>query len=128
YMLAETRAPWLLTLRHLLAGLPESSTQALCLDEEWDEIARESEDNPEPIQQPDSLVYVIYTSGSTGRPKGVTISHRSLAAAYQSWRKPYLLDSSPCVLQMANFSFDVFTADLVRGLSSGGRLVLCSWD
>src|SRR6185295_9982283 len=49
-------------------------------------------------------------------------------AAYQSWRKPYLLDSSPCVLQTANFAFDVFTEDVMRGLVSGGRLVLCSWD
>ena len=56
------------------------------------------------------------------------VSHRNLAAAYQSWRQPYLLDSSPCVLQTANFSFDVFTADILRGLISGGRLVLCSRD
>jgi amino acid adenylation domain-containing protein/non-ribosomal peptide synthase protein (TIGR01720 family) len=128
YMLAETRAPWLLTQKHLLAGLPESSTRALCLDEDWDQIARESEDNPELIHERDSLAYLIFTSGSTGRPKGVMVSHRSLAAAYHSWRKPYLLDSSPCVLQTANFSFDVFTADVLRGLISGGRLVLCSWD
>ncbi len=128
YMLAETRAAWLLTQRHLLAGLPESNTQTLCLDEDLNEIARESEINPNSIQEPDSLAYIIFTSGSTGRPKGVMISHGSLAAAYQSWRKPYLLDSSPCVLQTANFAFDVFTEDVMRGLVSGGRLVLCSWD
>jgi amino acid adenylation domain-containing protein/non-ribosomal peptide synthase protein (TIGR01720 family) len=128
FMLEDTRAPWLLTQRHLVEGLPESSAQALCLDDEWDEIARESEDNPKVIQQPDSLAYLIYTSGSTGRPKGVMVSHRSLAAAYHSWRKPYLLDCSPCVLQMANFSFDVCTEDVLRGLLSGGRLVLCAQD
>ena len=135
FMLAETRAPWLLTHRHLVEGLPASSAQALCLDEDWDEIALESEENPrdskvnpEVTQQPESLAYVIYTSGSTGRPKGVMVSHGSLAAAYHSWRKPYLLDCSPCVLQTANFSFDVFTADILRGLISGGRLVLCSRD
>src|SRR5690349_11612189 len=128
FMLADTRAPWLLTQRHLLAALPESSAQTLCLDDDWNEIARESEENPpsEINQQPDSLAYVIYTSGSTGRPKGVMVSHRSLAAAYQSWRKPYLLDSSPCVLQMASFSFDVFTENLLRSLMSGGKLVLCT--
>src|SRR6185503_11780335 len=49
-------------------------------------------------------------------------------AAYDSWRQPYLLDSAPCILQTANFSFDVFTADVVRALMSGGQLVLCSWD
>jgi len=31
-------------------------------------------------------------------------------------------------LQMANFSFDVFTGDLVRALCSGGKLVLCPLD
>src|ERR1044072_7083774 len=75
YMLAETRAPWLLTQRHLLASLPESSARTLCLDEDSDEIARESEENPKLVQEPDSLAYVIFTSGSTGRPKGVMISH-----------------------------------------------------
>ena len=128
FMLAETRAPWLITQRHLAEGLPASSARALYLDEDWDEIALEREDNPKVTQQPESLAYLIYTSGSTGRPKGVMVSHRSLAAAYQSWRQPYLLDSSPCVLQTANFSFDVFTADVLRGLISGGRMVLCSRD
>jgi len=128
FMLEETRAPWLLTQKHLVEGLPASSARVLCLDEDWDEIALESEDNLKVTPQQESLAYVIYTSGSTGRPKGVVVSHRSLAAAYHSWRKPYLLDCSPCVLQTANFSFDVFTQDLLRGLMSGGRLVLCSRD
>lgn len=128
YMLAETRSRWLLTQKHLVAGLPVSDTRTLCLDEDWDEIAGENEDNPQLVLQPDSLAYVIFTSGSTGRPKGVMISHGTLGAAYQSWRNPYLLDSSPCILQTANFAFDVFTADVMRTLMSGGRLVLCSWD
>ena len=50
FMLAETCAPWLLTQRHLVEGLPASSAQALCLDEDWDEIALESEDNPKVTQ------------------------------------------------------------------------------
>lgn len=128
YMLAETVSPWLLTQKSLIAGLPECGTRTICLDEDWDEIACESEANPTLVHEPDSLAYLIFTSGSTGRPKGVMISQGSLAAAYQSWRKPYLLDSAPCVLQTANFAFDVFTEDVMRGVVSGGRLVLCSWD
>jgi amino acid adenylation domain-containing protein/non-ribosomal peptide synthase protein (TIGR01720 family) len=128
YMLEDARAPWLLTQRHLVEALPASGAQVLRLDEDWGEIARESEDNPTFGQQPESLAYLIYTSGSTGRPKGVMVAHRSLAAAYHSWRKPYLLDSAPCVLQMANFSFDVCTEDVLRALLSGGKLVLCSRD
>ena len=30
-----------------------------------------------------------------------------------------------CHLQMASFSFDVFSGDVVRSLCSGGKLVLC---
>ncbi len=71
--------------------------------------------------------YVIYTSGSTGLPKAVQVSHRNLASAYRAWRAEYRLDRDVHVqLQMASFSFDVFTGDLVRALCSGGNLVLIS--
>ncbi|APU15628.1 MULTISPECIES: hybrid non-ribosomal peptide synthetase/type I polyketide synthase [Actinoalloteichus] len=80
--------------------------------------------DPEPVDAA-SPAYVIYTSGSTGRPKAVQVSHRSLASAYDSWRGEYRLDTDVRVhLQMASFSFDVFTGDLVRALCSGGTLVL----
>ncbi len=73
----------------------------------------------------DAPAYVIYTSGSTGQPKAVQVSHRSLAGAYAAWRAEYRLDHDVRVhLQLANFSFDVFTGDLVRALCSGGTLVL----
>ncbi|MEU0517745.1 amino acid adenylation domain-containing protein [Streptosporangium sp. NPDC006007] len=73
----------------------------------------------------DAPAYVIYTSGSTGRPKAVQVSHRSLASAYSAWREEYRLDHDVHThLQMASFSFDVFTGDLVRALCSGGNLVL----
>jgi amino acid adenylation domain-containing protein len=71
------------------------------------------------------LAYVIYTSGSTGRPKGVMVEHRSLLAAFHAYQWAYRLDRVSAHLQMASFSFDVFTADLVRALGSGARLVLC---
>ena len=78
---------------------------------------------------PDNLVYVIYTSGSTGRPKGVMLSHRSLVNSYKGWEEAYgLLDEARSHLQMANFSFDVFSGDLVRALLSGGKLVLVPRD
>ncbi|MBD0711522.1 MULTISPECIES: hybrid non-ribosomal peptide synthetase/type I polyketide synthase [unclassified Streptomyces] len=69
--------------------------------------------------------YVIHTSGSTGRPKAVQVSHGALAALCAAWREEYGLEESPGVhLQMAGVSFDVFTGDLVRALTTGGRLVL----
>ncbi|MEU6073736.1 amino acid adenylation domain-containing protein [Micromonospora sp. NPDC047074] len=71
------------------------------------------------------LAYVIYTSGTSGTANGVLVEHRQLVAVAAAWER--LLDLRPGLvhLQMASFSFDVFTADVVRALGFGGRLVLC---
>ncbi|MGW1012128.1 non-ribosomal peptide synthetase/type I polyketide synthase [Streptomyces termitum] len=77
----------------------------------------------------ESPAYVIHTSGSTGRPKAVEVSHGALSALCAAWREEYGPDGEPGVhLQMAGVSFDVFTGDLVRALTSGGRLVLADRD
>ena len=52
------------------------------------------------------------------------ITHRSVVSAYAGWEDAYKLSSLKCHLQMASFSFDVFTGDLTRALCSGGTLVL----
>ncbi len=97
------------------------------LDADWPEIARQPISNnlASSFQLPDALAYVIYTSGSTGQAKGVMVSHRSIVNAYLAWEDDYRLRTDAAVhLQMASFSFDVFTGDLVRALCSGGKLVL----
>jgi surfactin family lipopeptide synthetase C len=88
----------------------------------------ESFREPPLLMNPNNLAYVIYTSGSTGKPKGVMVNHASLVNAYFAWSEVYQLSSSTNHLQMANFSFDVFTGDLVRALCFGGKLVLCPRD
>lgn len=79
---------------------------------------------PLPAALPEQLAYVIYTSGSTGRPKGVQITRRSLASACAAWQATH--HAAPGELRMlstANPAFDVWTADWVRALSSGGTLL-----
>ncbi|MEO7261301.1 MAG: amino acid adenylation domain-containing protein [Jatrophihabitantaceae bacterium] len=71
------------------------------------------------------LAYVIYTSGSTGEPKAVLVEHDQVAAIAGAWEQLLELRPGLAHLQMAGFSFDVFTADVVRALGFGGRLVLC---
>ena len=99
---------------------------AINLDENWKNIAQKSESNPVSRATSNNLAYIIYTSGSTGQSKGVMVEHGSVVNAYLGWEEIYQLSERlTCHLQMASFSFDVFTGDMVRALCSGGKLVLC---
>ena len=125
YMLEDSGAPVLLTQEHLLEGLPRHDGQVILLDADWPKIEERSPENLASLVTPENLVYTIYTSGSTGRSKGVLVQHGSLANAYLAWEEPYELRTrARSHLQMASFSFDVFSGDFVRALCSGGKLVL----
>jgi amino acid adenylation domain-containing protein len=126
FMVADTQAPLLLTQTRLAASLPAHLTKIICLDAEEAALARQQETNPGSPVAAANRVYVIYTSGSTGQSKGVILNHTSLVNAYLAWENAYQLRSARTVhLQMANFSFDVFSGDWVRALCSGGKLALC---
>ncbi len=79
FMLAEAKAPVLLTQERLKDHLPEQAARVVAIDGDWKLIAQESDENPISGVTADNLAYVIYTSGSTGKPKGVMIQHRSAA-------------------------------------------------
>ena len=123
-ILEDSGATILLTEEHLRSTLPESPTVAIhVLDEA---PGPDDPGNPSIRLAPDNLAYVVFTSGSTGRPKGVMVSHRSLLAVASAWELAYSLRCPPLRhLQAAGFSFDVFTGDWVRALSTGGTLVGC---
>ncbi|HWV64278.1 non-ribosomal peptide synthetase [Chitinophaga sp.] len=83
-------------------------------------------DNPLPVNTIDDLLYVIYTSGSTGLPKGAMIPQRPFINATYAWRECYQLSAAKTsLLQMAGFSFDVFSGDIARALLNGGKMVIC---
>ncbi|BAZ33597.1 amino acid adenylation domain-containing protein (plasmid) [Cylindrospermum sp. NIES-4074] len=125
-MLNDSQASMLLTQQKLLQKLSDYTGLLIDLDSQWQVISQDGEQNIVSDVQADNLAYVIYTSGSTGKPKGVMISHRSLVNAYWGWEEAYQLSThTSSHLQMASFSFDVFTGDMVRALCSGGKLVLC---
>jgi amino acid adenylation domain-containing protein len=123
YLLGDCGAKLVLSAPSLADRLEGFTGAILSLDEAPEEAAEET-----PLARsfdPDRLAYVIYTSGSTGKPKGAMVTHRNLATAHRAWQAAYTLPAGARHLQMASFSFDVFTGDLVRALCSGGELVLC---
>ncbi|BAZ70240.1 peptide synthetase [Fischerella sp. NIES-4106] len=125
FMLRDSQVSVLLTQQKLVASLPIEDLTVVCLDQDWQNISQESEDNLVINTTFQDLAYVIYTSGSTGKSKGVAIAHRSLVNAFYAWEKAYQLQSLTSHLQMASFAFDVFSGDVIRALCSGAKLILC---
>ena len=128
FMLEDSRTQLVLTHGSFPNDLSAHHAKVLDLTIDRESIERQDCRNPYHMATPENLVYVIYTSGSTGRAKGVMVTHSSLTNAYFGWEESYRLRTIRSHLQMASFSFDVFSGDLVRALCSGGKLVLCPRD
>jgi amino acid adenylation domain-containing protein len=128
FMLETAQAPLVLTQERLLAGLPEYDVMIVCMDSDWEAIARESQENLENPARPENPAYIIYTSGSTGQPKGVLVSHDSISSHCRDVQRYYELDSNDRVLQFASLSFDLSLEQILPTLVVGARLVMMGRD
>ncbi len=127
FMLADTQAPVLLSRERLMEKLPsDDSHVVVCLDRDWQEIAKQSEKIPESGVTEDHLAYVIYTSGSTGNPKGVLIEHRQILNYVQAIRDRCRLEPGASFAMVQPLSFDASQTVLFPSLISGGCLHILS--
>ncbi len=124
FMISDARPALVLTQSKHLETVLDDGGRSLAIDAPG-ALDRFPEDDPPTIAGGDDLAYVIYTSGSTGEPKGAMIRNRSLASAYFAYERAYRLKELRAHAQMASFSFDVFTGDMIRSLLAGAKLVLC---
>jgi amino acid adenylation domain-containing protein len=124
FMLDDARPAALLTRSGLKGELPETAARIVCMDSDWQEVARESEESPPGLVAGDNLVYVIYTSGSTGRPKGVMISHQNLSN-YMKWcSETYAaVDGSGAPLH-SPLGFDLTVTSIFTPLLTGQTVLL----
>jgi amino acid adenylation domain-containing protein len=126
FMLEDTQTSVLLTQARLVESLPPHSSRVVCLDTDWEVIARHSQSNPVSQVTTNNLAYVIYTSGSTGRPKGVAMSHRPLCNLLFWQLESSTVSTGAKTLQFAPLSFDVSFQEIFSTWCSGGTLVLIS--
>lgn len=96
----------------------------LCLDTAAAETAAEESAPLDITLPPDAAACLFTTSGSTGPPKAALVEHRNLLHSHRGWCEVYGLTAADRFLQTATLEFDVFTADVVRALCTGGTLVL----
>jgi amino acid adenylation domain-containing protein len=126
FILADTRAPVLLTRQRSMGLVSEHVAQVVCLDTAWEAIAREGAQNPATKLSADNLAYVIYTSGSTGKPKGVMIPHRGILN-YLDWcTKAYAVGEGRGAAVHSPLSFDLTITSLFSPLIVGRSILLVS--
>lgn len=127
FMLNDSRTPVVLTQKRwksLLHG--DLAHHFIALDEEWDEIAKESDTNLQVEVEAHYLAYIIYTSGSTGTPKGTLVPHRSLTNLIEHHQAK--MATGVGVLQFASQNFDVSYHEMFAAWGLGGTLYMIPED
>ncbi|NUO78886.1 amino acid adenylation domain-containing protein [candidate division KSB1 bacterium] len=126
FMLEDTQVPVLLTTRATMVNYQLSSVdcQLICLDTDWQTIARARDDQTANDATADHLAYVIYTSGSTGQPKGAVLNHRGRVNNFCDFNRRYEVKPGDRLLGISSLSFDMSAYDTFGTLAAGGTLVL----
>jgi amino acid adenylation domain-containing protein len=94
------------------------------VDEEWEEISKESSENREWEIRGEDQAYVIYTSGSTGKPKGVGIEHGSVVELAEWAGEEYGEEGLSRVIATTSICFDLSIFEILVVLGRGGRVCL----
>ena len=124
FMLADARAPVVLTSAALSERLPEVSARIVRLDRDAEQIAAEPRTAAHSAATPENLAYIIYTSGSTGQPKGVAMPNRALINL-MTWQLPNTVIPGPArTLQFAPISFDASFQELFTAWGKGDTIVM----
>ncbi|MEH2040969.1 amino acid adenylation domain-containing protein [Nostoc sp.] len=125
FMLNDSQTPVVLTQTHLQSLFNGNLAHRLIvLDEDGDEISKESESNLQVEVAADNLAYIIYTSGSTGTPKGTLVTQRSLTNLIEHHQAK--MATGIGVLQFASLSFDVSYHEISVAWGFGGTLYMIS--
>lgn len=110
--------------------LPAGSIQPLLIDDEWDLIDSQSDQNIEESRATaDNRAYVIYTSGTTGKPKGVLIPHRNVTRLFSACDGWFDFNQSNQVWTLFHsFAFDFSVWEIWGALLHGGHLVIVPYE
>ncbi len=129
FMLEDVRVSALVTQSDLAANLPDlDNVHTVCLDDDWDTIARHSAENPPIAVIPSNLIYVLFTSGSTGQPKGVAVEHRNYLNYFQGVVPRLRIEPGMHFALASTFSTDLGTIQFWAPLTTGGTVHIISYE
>ncbi|NJR39398.1 MAG: amino acid adenylation domain-containing protein [Leptolyngbyaceae cyanobacterium CSU_1_4] len=122
FMLEDAAITVVLTQVDRIDLLKSGKEKVICLEQEWDAIAQESDENLSTAGTAERLAYVMYTSGSTGTPKGVMVPHRAVTRLVCETNYVQI-EPGDRVAQVANLAFDAATFEVWGALLNGAQLV-----
>ena len=122
FMLHDSGTPLLLTHQRLRDQLQVPNARILCLEADWETIAKSPTQSPKRGVGPENLAYVIYTSGSTGEPKGVELTHEGLLNLIFWHRRTYQVSPTDRATQLAGVAFDASVWELWPYLTAGASI------
>src|SRR5208283_3879239 len=105
-------------------SMPEPGIAVVCVDSDWETIARHGENTPQSNATAENLAYVIYTSGSTGQPKGVMVEHGGVINAVSWIMETLELSSSDRCILKTPITFDAAGRELFATLLAGGTQIV----
>ena len=122
FMLEDAKITVVLTQANWANALQKDNTRVICLEQVWDAIAQERDENLSVLCTAKQLAYIIYTSGSTGTPKGVMVSHQAVNRLVCETNYVQI-ESDDRIAQVANLTFDAATFEVWGALLNGAQLI-----
>jgi len=124
FMLEDAQPAVLVTQERLLEKFPHPPARIVCLDRDWGQIAKETQENTENKATGDNIAYVIYTSGTTGQPKGVIISHHNISRLFRATESSFHFSKNDVWTMFHSSAFDFSVWEIWGALLYGGRVVV----
>lgn len=131
YILEEAKVELVLAQTSIVNAIPalkKAVSGVICLDRDWEEVAKFDRSNLLPIHNSNNLMYVIYTSGSTGNPKGVKITHVNVANFLVAMQSLFPLTSKDKFLAATTITFDIAGLEIYLPLIRGAQVAIASQD
>jgi len=112
----------LLTKNKWIEHFGNETIKKICLDNDWQILEQESQDNLTTQITENNLIYVIYTSGSTGKPKGVEIEQKGLLNLVFWHQKTFEVSPLDRATQIAGVAFDACAWEIWPYLTAGASI------